>query len=223
MSANVVMDGVEGLKQPVIKIKAAQHLRAGAVLAINLYGLLLGLPVLVAVAWVSFRPLDATTYIVPLIATALATVFLPFGFGNPHARRIGRRLRPPFAPDQARLVQLGTTPRLVGGLRGLLEDADDIGYLHLGPKGLVFFGDSLHMEAPFESIEEVSLHNVGFRGLYIYAPKIRVRVRGVQPGTFEFADRFELWLPAARKETAKLFRDLKARSNPGQTAPRQPQ
>jgi hypothetical protein len=202
------MDTARARPQPVLQFTRAKLFGAGAVLVINLYGFLLGLPVLLAVGWVSFNPLGMTTYALPMIAVAFTAVFLPFGFGNPHARRICRRFEPPFPREHARVVQLTTRPRPRSGLRALLEDADDIGYLHVTGEQLTFFGDSIHLEAPLEAVESVCLRNVGFRGLYIYAPKIVLTIRGVDPATFEFADRSTIWLFRARRETRELFERL---------------
>jgi len=205
------MDTVRVPGEPSLEIKPARQFKACSVLAINLYGVLLGLPVLAAVAWVSFRPLDAATYILPVVAVLVATAFLPVGFGNPHARLISRRLSPPFPLQDARVVQLTTQPRIRTGLRAMLEDADDIGCLRVTETGLAFFGDSVRLEAPFECIETVCLKNIGLRGLYIYAPRISMKIKGVTPGDFEFADRSSVSLMSARRQTRELYNMLSAK------------
>jgi len=202
------MDASGATDRPKLEIGPTRKLGPGAVVAINMYGLLLGIPVLLAFAWVSFRPLDAGSYLAPVLAVALATFFLPLGFGNLHVRMIARGLQPPFAREQARIVQLTMQPRLRGGLRALLEDADDVGYLHIGDKGMVFFGDSVRLEIPFVSVEKLSLVNIGFRGLFVYAPRIAVQTGGPNPKVYEFADRQSLVLTAARSKTRRLHTAL---------------
>lgn len=199
------MDSAEGLRKPALEVKPPQFLKARAIIAINLYGFVVGLPVLLAFGYVSFRPLDTSSYFVPVLAVILATIFLPVGFGNPHARLLGQRIKPPFPASQARVVQLTVWPRIFQGVRATVEDADDIGHLRVTENGVEFFGDSVHLRAPFGAIQSVRLENIGLRGLFIYAPRILMTIDGLQPSIFEVADRSSFWLPGARRETQKLY------------------
>ena len=84
--------------------------------------------------------------------------FLPFGLGNTHVARLVRSLNPGASRDEdGFIVQLTVSPRLRSGLRALLEDADDIGYLTFAANELRFQGDSVKLSAPWEDIQLVPI------------------------------------------------------------------
>ena len=99
------------------------------------------------------------------------------------------------------------------GLRGLLEDADDIGCLSFTSSEFVFHGDSVKLSVPFDQIERVRRQNVGLRGLFVYGPRIELAVSGLPNiKSLEFAERSSWLLPTSRRTTRKLFECLSAKA-----------
>jgi hypothetical protein len=192
-------------------------LTGGAVLVVCAYGLLLLVPVLAAMMMVSLLSLGIWTILIPASAIALATYFLPFGFGNAHITRLVRSLQPGGKSGLPRfVVQLTFNPRLRTGLRALLEDADDIGWLSITDSGVEFHGDSIRFTIPRASIRTVRVQSIGLRGLFVY-PRVVLAVTGIGGvSDLRLADRSSWVLPTARKRTAQLHRSLtEARSSPG--------
>jgi hypothetical protein len=186
----------------------------GAVLTVVAYGLLLAVPVLaIAVVAVSVPRYGVISYLIPLLAIVIATFFLPFGFGNPHVMRLVRSLSPNAEPGDDRfIVQLTLTPRLRSGLRALLEDADDIGWLIVTDSSLVFEGDSVRLTVPVEQIRQLRPQSIGWRGLFVWGPRVRLSVSGLPDvEVLEFAERSSYLLPASRRTAQRLYRSLSKR------------
>lgn len=169
------------------------------------YGFLLMLPVLVSLLAVSVVQFSLWTWLLPLLSLALATLFLPFGFGNPHVKRLAARPAVDAGSAAERfLVQVTFSPRLHSGLRARMEDADDIGWLSLTEAGLVFRGDAVSLSIPYASIQAMRPHTIGLRGLYLY-PCLTLRVAGLPRITaLTFAERACCFLPNSRAQARKL-------------------
>lgn len=185
-----------------------------AVVAVNAYGLLLVAPLLVSIMAVSVMTLSLLTLLIPLLVVAATAYFLPFGLGNTHITRLVRSLNPAAGnSDDGFIVQLTLSPRLRSGLRALLEDADDIGYLTFSGTGLVYQGDSVQLAVPLECIAQVQPQNVGLRGTFVYGRRIKVVVSGSPDiESFEVAERSSLLLPNSRAVTRKLFGRLSTKT-----------
>ena len=167
-----------------------------AVALVNGYGLLICPPILIAVVAVSFIPLGYLTALLPLLAFALTAYLLPFGFGNSYVTSLVERLGVPAGSGkQCFVVQLTLSPRIRKGLRALLEDADDIGYLTIADDQLIFQGDSVQLDLPFARIQRVQPRNAGLRVPFIHGWRIQLEVTGL-PGvdSVEFAERSSLVL-----------------------------
>jgi hypothetical protein len=107
------------------------------------------------------------------------------------------------------IVQLTLSPRIRSGLRAIVDDADDIGYLSFTETGLLFQGDSVKLFVPFDQIEQVRPQNIGLRGLFVYGRRIKVRVSGLPQATsIEFAERSSWLLSDSRRITRKLSERL---------------
>jgi hypothetical protein len=175
------------------------------------YGFILLLPVLLAVVAMTAFRFGPLTFLVPLMAIAVATFFLPLGFGNPYICRLVRPLRPgsAIAPDQY-VVQLTREPRIHSGLRATLEDADDIGVLSYSDAGLEFNGDSVKLSVPFGDIRELRQRNAGPRALFVYGAHTAFTVAG-QPeaGVIRLAERSSWLLPTSHKNANRMYRRLK--------------
>ena len=118
--------------------------------------------------------------------------FLPvLAGGNPYIVHLVKKIpQQPEWNEKPFVVQMSLSPRLHFGIRGVLEDADDIGFLSFTKDSVIFYGDQTRLELPIDSLTEVSVRNVGFRGLWICGNRIRVRSKVLCDYEFvEFADR----------------------------------
>jgi hypothetical protein len=146
------------------------------------------------------------TVLLPFLAVAITALFLPFGLGNSYIVRLVRPLKPATASDaKTFIVQLTLSPRIRSGLRALLEDADDVGYLSVSESELVFQGDSVKLSVPKDCIEAVRPRNIGMRGLFVYGRRIEVVISGLpNVASIQFAERSSWLLPASRRVTREL-------------------
>lgn len=196
----------------LVEVREPRLLTGPAVLMASGYGLLLMFPVLLALLAVSVLPFGWVTLLLPLAVFALATALLPFGAGNPLMRKLARHIPLPSGSSPKFLVQLTFAPRLRSGPRALLEDADDIGWLVLGEEAVEFYGDSVRLTVPFETLNEARRGNIGLRGLFLY-PALRFRVsRGESGMRFSVAERSSWLLSGARRITRDIHRQLMARN-----------
>jgi hypothetical protein len=188
-------------------ITPPRSLTMGAVLVICAYGLLLMIPVVIVMMVVSVRPLGMDTWLIPLLVIGVTTFFLPVGFGNPYVARIIRSLNRDAAGEPASfMVQLTLVPRIRTGLRALLEDADDVGWLRLTESELVFQGDSITLSVPYEKIRDLKKENLGWRGLFLYGPPTAFAVSGLpETACFRFAERSSWLLPSSRQNAYRLY------------------
>jgi hypothetical protein len=199
-----------------IEVAQPKLFRAGAVAAVNAYGALLAAPFVISVLVVSVTKFGLLTALIPLSVVAATAYFLPFGLGNTHITRLVRSLNPTVAKGgEGFVVQLTLSPRLRSGLRALLEDADDIGYLTFSGNELLFQGDSVKLSVPFDRIELVRPRNIGLRGLFVYGRRIKVVVSGLpQVESVEFAERSSWLLPTSQAITRRLYQRLSTRIPP---------
>ena len=199
-----------------IEVAQPKLFRAGAVAAVNAYGALLATPFLISILVVSVTKFSIFTALIPLLVVAATAYFLPFGLGNTHITRLVRSLNPTVAKGgEGFVVQLTLSPRLRSGLRALLEDADDIGYLTFSGNELLFQGDSVKLSVPFDRIELVRPRNIGLRGLFVYGRRIKVVVSGLpQVESVEFAERSSWLLPTSQAITRRLYQRLSPRIPP---------
>jgi hypothetical protein len=193
-----------------IEITRPRLFTIGAVAVVNAYGMVLVLPIFSSIIVVSVIKLSFLTVLIPLCALAMTACFLPFGLGNTYITRLVRSLNPAAGPNGGGfIVQLTLSPRLRSGVRALLEDADDIGYLTFSGKGLSFQGDSVQLSVPWEHIQLVRSLNIGWRGLFVYGRRIKLVASGwPEVESIEFAERSSWLLPASRAITRRLHERL---------------
>ncbi len=189
----------------------------------HLYGLLLLLPVLGAVVTMSLLPPAYWSLVLPFVAAAVTVLLLPVGLGNSYVSRLVRSsCAPAEQAQQGYIVQLTFVPRLRTGLRAIVEDADDIGFLSLTDAALVFRGDSVRFAIPWDKLSAIEPQNVGIRGLFVYGRRIEVAIEGC-PGAsaLQLAERSSLLLPGSRRMTRRLRNELLQRIKPltGSTPP----
>jgi len=180
--------------------------------------------------------LSLWTMLLPLLTLAATAWFVPIGQGNSHIKRrlrldrVAQAFNSALSPtsksagsgnssEQAStdtsidlktcatyVVQLSLTPRLRKGLRAALEDADDFGYLSFGEEGFTFDGDSVHLQAPYSSIKEAWQQNVGWRGRFVYGPRVTIVVDGLNGvQTLEFAERSSTFISQSKKTARELW------------------
>lgn len=193
-----------------LQVNPPRLLDRRALLAVGAYGLILAVPVVTVMLAVTTLQLGWQTFLAPLLAIGLATWFLPLGFGNPHVVRLVRSLDPAAGRRaDAFVVQLTTRPRTCSGLRALLEDADDIGCLTFTESELVFHGDSLQLTVPFEKVTAARRQSIGWRGLFLYRPRLALTVAGVQQlEALEFTERSSWTLGGSRRVVRRLFQQV---------------
>jgi len=165
---------------------------------------------------VSVIRVSLLTALIPVFVVAATAYFLPFGLGNTHVTRLVRSLNQAAAQDgEGFIVQLTLSPRLRSGLRAILEDADDIGYLAIRGDELLFQGDSVKLSFPLDLIERVQPQNIGLRGLFLYGRRIRLVVPALtHVKSVEFAERSSWLLPTSRTITRRLYERLSTRVPP---------
>lgn len=182
-----------------------------AVILATGFGLLLVLPVLVALLAVSVFPFGWLTVVLPLGVFGAATLLLPFGAGNPVIQKLARDIPVPSTSGPKFLVQLTFAPRLRSGPRALLEDADDIGWLIFENGSLEFYGDSVRLSVPFESVQQARSGSIGLRGMFLY-PALKLRVSGNGSAMhFTIAERSSWLLSGARRIARQIQRHLSER------------
>lgn len=197
----------------IIEIAQPRLFTAGAVVIVNAYGVFLVAPLFIAILVVSLIKFGILTLLIPFLVVATTAYFLPFGLGNTHVTRLVQSLHPAAGKsDDGFVVQLTLSPRIRSGLRAILEDADDIGYLSFTGTELLFQGDSVKLSVPFDHIEQVRPQNIGLRGLFVYGRRIKVVASGLPKiEAFEFAERSSWLLPDSRRITRKLSERLSTR------------
>ena len=107
--------------------------------------------------------------VIALIVFGVSLFFIPLLWANPYICYLVRKGTVPSAEEASTvfLVQLALHPRLHTGIRGWLEDADDIGYMTVSSTGITFTGDHVTLRLPSESIVGVRTRNIGWRGFWI--------------------------------------------------------
>lgn len=196
---------------PQLEIATPRRFDSRAVWCLNGYGLVLALPVFLAVMAMSALPFGLPAVSLPILAILLGAFFLPFGFGNRHVARLVKRGSGKDPDPEQFIVQLTLDPRIHSGFRGLLEDADDVGTLTFLDTELVFTGDSVTLRAPYHFVRSVARENLGLRGLFVYGDRIALEIEGL-PGRkkVSFAERSSVILPDSWKVTRALEAKLQA-------------
>jgi hypothetical protein len=84
--------------------------------------------------------------------------------------------------------------------------------LSFSGSALVFQGDSLKLRVPFAQIVRLRPKTIGWRGLFLYRPRLALTVSGLPDlNTLEFAERSSWVFPTALRNTHKLEAQLAAR------------
>lgn len=195
-----------------LEITSPQVFTPGAIFVIAGFGVLLSMPVMCSLLAVTVIKLGMLSLLIPLLTLAVTAYFLPFALGNPIVRKLVRSVNPQV--DEVKdgfIVQMTLSPRIRTGLRALIEDADDLGYLGFTESELIFQGDSVRLRIPWEQIAEVRPQNIGWRGRYLYGSRIRITVAGISnAAAVTFSERSSLLLPTSKRITKKLYERISA-------------
>jgi hypothetical protein len=189
-----------------VEVRSPKAFTPGAIVVIAACGVLLVTPVLIALMAVTLIRLSVLTFLIPAGVIAFTAYFLPVGLGNPVVRRLVRSLEADANGQQdGFIVQMTMSPRIRSGLRAVIEDADDLGYLSFTTSELVFQGDSVRLRIPWKLITEVRPQNIGWRGRYLYGSRIRITTTGVpNVESVSFSERSSLLLPTSKRVTKTL-------------------
>jgi len=192
--------------EPRLQVREPRAFGLGALVRVHAYGLFLVVPVLLAAMWLSVSGTSLYALLLPFGALAVTCVFLPFGLGNSCISRLVRRsVNSTSSASERFIVQMTATPRLRTGLRAVLEDADDVGWLSIEGSDLRFEGDSVELKIPREAVAGIRPENIGLRTLFVYGPRLALEVRGFDNlNCVEFAERSSLLLPASRRTSRQM-------------------
>jgi hypothetical protein len=90
-----------------------------------------------------------------------------------------------------------------------MEDADDVGHLWITDEVLSFAGDHVSIALPLDSIQGVSIRNVGWRGLWVAGKRIRITANAVDGVTnLEFVERQSATAVSSQRISAAIIREL---------------
>ena len=212
------------VKAPSIAVGPPKLFTTASVLLTDAYGLLLVIPFVISILAVSLLKFGLLTWLLPVLLLVATAYLLPFALGNSRVVKLVGSLNAAAGKgEDSFVVQLTCGPRIRSGFHALLEDADDIGCLSFTDSELVFQGDAVKLSIPFDHIEQVRPKNVGFRGLFVYGPRITLVVSGLpEVKSVEFAERSSRLLPTSRKTTRKFYERLaskvarRAQGQPGE-------
>ena len=198
------------MKAPSIEVGPPKLFTTAGVLLTDAYGLLLVIPFVIAILAVSLLKFGLLTWLLPVLLLVATAYLLPLALGNSRVVKLVGSLNVAASKSEdSFVVQLTCGPRIRSGFYTLLEDADDFGCLSFTVSELVFHGDSVKLSIPFDHIEQVRPKNVGFRGLFVYGPRITLVVSGLpEVKSVEFAERSSRLLPTSRRMTRKLYERL---------------
>jgi hypothetical protein len=193
-----------------LQVGSPRHFTMFALLVLHASGLLLVIPVIFAVLGMTLLEPGVISLSLPFWALAATALLLPLGQGNGYIRRIGRKIDPQavLGPDSF-LVQVTFRPRLATGIRAMLEDADDVGWLHVEPEKISFQGDSVRFQISTASIQRIQPQNIGLKGLWVYGRQIEIVATDLpNVKSIEVAERGSLLLPSSKRISAQLCEKL---------------
>ena len=159
--------------------------------------------------------LGESYYLIPIgigsiITYAVAIYLIPVINGNPWVSRLVKKtLEMDSLDGNAVICQIKFTPQLHGGIRGFIEDADDVGYIQFGDESISFSGDQIQLVLPYSSLKSYSHFNAGWRGLWLTGRKIRIETDAFEG--YEFIESYErqsTTVLTSRKISAALINEF---------------
>ena len=218
--------GHESMTETSIAITEPKRFRLSQILAINAFGIAIGLPcgiafgagaVVLVAGTCSGTPLLTFVGLAALLVFAGSLFVMPTMWANPYVRHLVRKAgHSPNSEANAFLVQLALHPRLHDGCRGWLEDADDIGFLTISADGVTFTGDHVSLHVAPESIERLRVRNVGWRGLWFCGSRIELSVSDLNNvDTIEFCDRNALTALGCARNSKSMIHAIRNMAGDG--------
>jgi hypothetical protein len=148
--------------------------------------------------------------LVALLMSFFLIQFMPFFVaGNWYIRTIVKRLNiadESYGDDD--IFQISFDPRLYKGIRGALEDADDIGLLKLEQEQLLFKGDHVTLAIPYSAIESIQTRNIGWRSLWMGGKRLRITGKIQHYNSVEFLERTSCTLSKSKKIANRIHHRL---------------
>jgi len=215
------------MNDSAIAIGDPRRFRLPQILIVNAIGVVFGLPCGVAlgvgmVALVTGILFASATLLVvgavALLVFGIGLFFLPLLWGNPYICYLVRKGVAPSATDASTTfpVQIALRPRLHDGIRGWLEDADDIGYLTVSSTGITFTGDHVSVRLPSESIVSVRTRNIGCRGFWFCGRRIELTSALLSDREcVEFGDRAAFTALGCARNTESIVQTIKSVTEQG--------
>jgi hypothetical protein len=118
------------------------------------------------------------------------------------------------APEGAHVCQISMTPKICCGLRAVLEDADDIGYLSISDNSVVFKGDTIDFSIPKAEISDIRSCSIGWRGYWIAGRRIKLAVSGHEKfKEIEISERHSCTIPGSRSLSDQICSRISALAN----------
>lgn len=203
------------MEGPVVTIGEPRWFCMRQVIAINAISAISQSPGLLALligvgAWGTGPDGDTIALTCVGIAVCLAfvgVVSLPACMGNPYVVHLVRKgvIPAPGREERAFIVQIALRPRLHTGIRGWLEDADDVGYLTVTPEGLRFRGDHVAVDLPASAIDGLQSCNIGARGGWVAGRRIKVTAGALGAHeSIEFSDRSALTVMDSNRNSTAI-------------------
>ena len=146
---------------------------------------------------------------IALSLLGLFILLLPCVMANGYIVYLVRNHNPQYKrPDSQFVVQIRFCPRIHTGLRGRLDDADDIGLLVFLDDRFCFHGDHIRISMPYAAITAISTRNVGLAGGWICGQRIRVHSPDLLIWQhIEFLER-QSWQVFASRRMATQIQDM---------------
>lgn len=166
------------------------------------YAFLLGEPILLPIG------------LAALVISGVLLFLSPAILGNPYVRYIAHGfLQQEQSNELVYICQVSFSPRLHGGFRGFMEDADDVGHLQISDVAIRFTGDHTEFVLPFDLIKVVSYSNVGWRGFWIAGGRINIMTNALDDyEEFEILERQSNTVITAQRISEDIFHELERRT-----------
>lgn len=150
--------------------------------------------------------------VIILASGVLYIAFLPLIAGNLKIVSWNRETRDKCRMERAPcfVVELALTPRVVEGVEGWLDDADDVGVVSLRPDHLRYQGDAIDMTIPWSQIASVRATRTGHRMMWASGKDVHLAFQSVVDGreSLRFRVREGVTIVRLRRRNAELAERL---------------
>jgi hypothetical protein len=204
--------------EPKLTVGEPRHFGTREVMLVNIFatgvallpfGAMLAIGIVVFVASLRFGLVPLGFFVCLGLFGGMAVLLLPFANNYYVARLVRRHIARPENAEDTFIVQIALNPRVYGGLRGFLEDADDVGYLRFADDGLAFEGDSVNVRLPYDRIDRIEDCNVGVRGFWVVGRRVRVYTKSLPPYCYiEFLEREGLSIRRTRQVSDSIIQAI---------------